>query len=150
MSTSSVSNTTSYWITPTSTDTSTSSSSSNTSIDFQSFLELLAAELQYQDPQDPVSSTEYVSQMASFNSLSQLQTITNSLDATQAYDLIGKSVTYGTTDSTGTVTYSTGTVDSVTLKNNVPYLNIGSLQVELSAVNTVASSTASTGSTTSA
>lgn len=150
MSTTSVSNNTSYFITPTSTDASSTSSTSSTGsseINFQSFLELLTAELQYQDPQDPVSSTEYVSQMASFSSLSQLESITNSVDASQAYDLIGKSVTYQTTDATGAATYETGTVDSVTLKNNVPYLNIGSLQVELSSVTTVASSTTTASST---
>lgn len=135
---STVANTTSYWITPTSTDSSSTSSTSKSEIDFQAFLELLAAELQYQDPQDPVSSTEYVSQMASFSSLSQLQSITNSVDASQAYDLIGKTVVYATTDSTGATSYATGSVDSVTLKNGVPYLNIGTTQVELSAVTTVA------------
>lgn len=144
MSTSPVSSSTSYWITPTSTNTD---SSSNSSIDFQSFLELLAAELKYQDPQDPVSSTEYVSQMASFTSLNQLQSITNSVDASQAYSLIGKSVTYGTTDSSGATTYATGTVDSVTLKNGVPYLNIGSTQVELGSVSTVADSISTTSTT---
>lgn len=146
MSTSAVSDSTSYWKKPTSTDSSSSSSSgtSNNSIDFQAFLEILATELQYQDPQDPVSSTEYVSQMASFAALNQVQTITNSVDATQAYDLIGKAVIYQTTDDAGTTSYNTGTVSSVTLKNNIPYLNIGNQQVKLSDVVTVGKNTTNT------
>lgn len=143
MSTSSVSSTTTYWKTPTTTTTDSSGTTGAGSLDFESFVELLAAELKYQDPQDPVSSTEYVAQMAQFASLDKLNTIGNSMDAYQAYSLIGKSVTYETTDSSGSTTKATGTVDSVTIKNSTPYLNIGSTQIELSSVVSVSDSTTS-------
>ena len=143
MSSTSVSSSTTYWVAPTSTTTSTSSTDNSTFGDFQSFLQLLATELQYQDPEDPVDSTEYVSQMAQFTSLNQLQTITNSVNAAQAYDLIGKTVTYTTTDASGNTVSSSGTVDSVTISSSVPYLNVGGTKIELSSVTEVTSSTTS-------
>lgn len=39
--------------------------------DFDSFLTLLTAELQNQDPLDPIDSTEFVSQLASFSTVEQ-------------------------------------------------------------------------------
>lgn len=123
---SSVSSTTTYWIEPSTTSSSTTSSSNSTFGDFQSFLELLSTELQYQDPQDPVDSTEYVSQLAQFTTLNQTQSILNSVDAVQAYDLIGKTVMYSSTDSSGNTTSGSGTVSYVTLSGGIPYLNISS------------------------
>lgn len=120
------------------TTTSTSSSSSTDSIDFDSFVQLLATELQYQDPTDPVDSTEYVAQMASFASLDKLDTIGNSMDSYEAYSMIGKTVTYTTTDSSGNSTTASGTVDYVTVSDGTPYLNIDGTSVELSSVTKVA------------
>lgn len=142
MSVSGVSDSTEYWKKPTSTETD--KTKSNSAMDFQSFLQILATELQYQDPQNPVDASEYVSQMASFASLNQVQTITNSIDANQAYSLIGKSVIYKTTDDAGNQGYATGSVGAVTIKNNVPYLNIGNTQVKLSDVVTVGGSATNT------
>ncbi|MCM0760631.1 hypothetical protein M7775_18950 [Sporomusa sphaeroides DSM 2875] len=136
MSINSVSGSTAYWSAPTS--TSTSSTDNSTFGDFQSFLQLLATELQYQDPEDPVDSTEYVSQMAQFTSLNQLQTISNSVDAAQAYDLIGKTVTYTALNASGNTVSTTGKVDSVTISGGTPYLNIGGTKVAISAVTEVA------------
>ncbi len=143
MSTNSVSGSTTYWQTPTS--TTTESTSTSTFGDFQSFLQLMATELQYQDPEDPIDSTEYVSQMAQFTSLNQLQTITNSVDAAQAYDLIGKKVSYTTTDSSGNTVSSSGTVDSVTISSSVPYLNIGGTKVAIGSVTEVANASSTDG-----
>lgn len=126
------------------TTTSSSSSSATSSIDFDSFVQLLATELQYQDPTNPVDSTEYVAQMASFASLDKLNTIGNSMDAYEAYSLIGKTVTYTTTDSSGNSTTSSGTVDYVTVSDSTPYLNIDGTSVELSSVTKVADSDSTT------
>lgn len=124
----------SWYVAPSTTTTSTTSSTNNNLSDFDSFVQLLATELQYQDPTDPVSSTEYVSQMAQMSSLQQLQTIGAGIDAYTAYSMIGKTATYETTDSSGATTTGTGTVQSVTTKNSKTYLNIGGTQVELAAV----------------
>ncbi|MDR3562180.1 MAG: flagellar hook capping FlgD N-terminal domain-containing protein [Negativicutes bacterium] len=139
---SSVSGTSNYWKTPTSTAT-TSSTGTNDLTDFQSFLQLMATELQNQDPTNPVSNTEYVSQMAQMTSLQQLQSIGVDIAAQTGYSLIGKSVTYTTTDSSGASTSSTGTVSSVTVKDSTVYLTVGSDSVLLSAVTQVGSDSSS-------
>lgn len=49
----------------------------------QMFLQLLVAQLQNQDPTNPVDSTQYVSQLAQFSELEQLVAIRGDLDKTQ-------------------------------------------------------------------
>src|SRR5579875_211762 len=44
------------------------------------FLKLLVAQLQYQDPLQPMDSTQFVTQLAQFQSLSELQAIQADLD----------------------------------------------------------------------
>jgi flagellar basal-body rod modification protein FlgD len=144
MSTSSV--TDSYWITPSTTTDSTSSSSStssSTSLDFESLLQLLTTELQYQDPLDPVSNTEYVSQMAQMSSLERLNELVTGMDSTRAYSMLGKEVTYQTTDTTGATSTASGTVESVITKNGTTYLTVDGTLVELGSVLAVSNGTTS-------
>lgn len=66
------------------------------------FLTLLMAQLQYQDPLNPMEGTEFTSQLAQFSSLEQLTTINENLECLQLYqaslnnaqavDFIGKTV----------------------------------------------------------
>lgn len=121
-----------YWKNPSSVDNS--KKTGNNLSDFDSFVKLLATELQYQDPSEPVSNTEYVSQMAQINSLQQLQTIGNSMASSQAYSMIGKEVSYQITDSTGAAELQTGTVQSVISKDGKPYLNINNQLISTDSV----------------
>lgn len=67
------------------------------------FLTLLVAQLQAQDPLNPMESTEFTAQLAQFSSLEQLQNINTGLDnmavsqeslnSLQMIDFIGKDVT---------------------------------------------------------
>lgn len=138
-----VSGVTSSTSTTSSSSTTSTSSTSNSDLDFEDWINLLATELQYQDPSDPVSSTEYVSQMAQLSSLSQMENIYSAVNNVQAYDLIGKTVTYTTTDSSGNSTTASGTVSSVAISDGTAYLVIDGTKVELSAVTSVADSSSS-------
>lgn len=64
--------------TTTTTTTSTSSASSGSSLtsDFDTFIKLLTAQAQYQDPLEPLDGTEYASQLAEFSMVEQ-QVLTN-------------------------------------------------------------------------
>ena len=66
------------------------------------FLNLLVAQLQHQDPLNPLEGTEFTAQLAQFTSLEQLNNINSNLESLQEYqastknaqavDLIGKTV----------------------------------------------------------
>ncbi len=142
MSTSSVSSTSNNFFV-----SSSSTSTTNSSIDFDSFLKILSAELKYQDPSDPVSNTEYVSQMAQLSSLSQLENVYAASSNSAAFGMIGKEVAYQTTDSSGKTTDASGTVKSVFTSNGTTYLNVDGTAVPLKNIVEVADSSSSTTST---
>jgi len=56
------------------------------------FLNLLVTQLQYQDPLNPSSDTEFIAQMAQFSSLEQMQNLNDSFSTYKAYSLVGKNV----------------------------------------------------------
>ncbi|MEO1532985.1 MAG: flagellar hook capping FlgD N-terminal domain-containing protein, partial [Pseudomonadota bacterium] len=59
----------------------TASERSTAASDFESFLTLLTAQLQNQDPLQPIDSTEFVAQLASFSTVEQLIGTNERLDA---------------------------------------------------------------------
>ncbi|MCT7377557.1 flagellar hook assembly protein FlgD [Chelativorans salis] len=84
-------------------------------VDYQSFLKLLVAEMKNQDPTSPMESTDYVAQLASFSQVEQSVQINDKLEQilaaaslSQASGLVGREIT----SSDGTVT---GTVSEVKL-----------------------------------
>jgi flagellar basal-body rod modification protein FlgD len=54
--------------------------SSPDNVDENQFLQLLVAQIQYQDPTNPTDSTAFVTQLAQFSSLEQLVGIHGDLD----------------------------------------------------------------------
>ena len=64
-------------------------------LDKNSFLKLLVTQLAKQDPTNPMNDREFISQMAQFSSLEQMNNVANSMNklrASQANQLIGKMV----------------------------------------------------------
>ena len=71
-----------------------------TTVDYQSFLKLLVAQMKNQDPTNPMDSTQYVAQLAAFSQVEQSVQINSKLDQmlqasalAQADSLIGRTVT---------------------------------------------------------
>lgn len=107
------------------TNTSTSSSSSSaaassTTIDYNAFLQLLVAQLQNQDPTNPMDSTAYLSQLASFSQVEQQVNTNSKLDALltssalqTADSAIGKKLTSADGNVSGTVSSVQLTSDGV-------------------------------------
>ena len=95
----------------------------NSSVDKEQFLQLLVAQMQYQDPLQPTDNTQYVSQLATFSELEQMQNMAKSTDMARAQSLVGKNVTVNSTNSvTGVTTEVTGKVESVISKSSGSYV----------------------------
>ena len=95
------------------------------SMDKDAFLQLLVAQMKYQDPLEPTSNTEYVAQLATFSELEAMTNLNESMSVSRASELVGKKVTIQTTSATtGEITEAQGTVDYVLVENNKAYLVI--------------------------
>lgn len=87
-------------------------------LDYDSFLQLLCAEMQYQDPLEPTSNTEYVAQLATFSqleaTLSMTDKMTDSLSAQRnnmANGIVGKYVIVK--DAESPTSHASGIVDYI-------------------------------------
>jgi flagellar basal-body rod modification protein FlgD len=56
------------------------------------FLNLLAAQMQYQNPLEPMSDTAFIAQLAQFSSLEQMEAMSSAMLAMQSYNMVGKLV----------------------------------------------------------
>ena len=101
------------------------SSKSNSSLDKDAFLQLLAAEMRYQDPLEPTSNTEYMSQLAQFSTVEQLENLNGTFMTNQAMNLAGKYVILNVPDSAGNISQVSGLVDYVTIREGEAYFSIG-------------------------
>lgn len=107
-------------------------------MDKDAFLQLLVAQMKYQDPLEPTSNTEYISQFATFSSLEQMQNMSATLELSRASTLVGQTVLMKVTDSTGKTTQVQGNVDFVVYENNKAYLSIAGELYSMEDLDTVA------------
>lgn len=104
---------------------STQKKTTNDSLDKQAFLQLLVAQMQYQDPLEPMDNTEYVSQLATFSELEAMNNLNDSMTLQRASQMVGQNVIMRTTSSTTGETYMTqGVVDYVVYESGKAYLAI--------------------------
>jgi flagellar basal-body rod modification protein FlgD len=113
------------------------SSSQGGQLDKNAFLNLLVAQLKYQDPSSPVDSSQFMSQTAQFQQVESL----DSLSATQtqllstqqmlsAASMVGKTVSFPDSDGTD----ATGVVTAARFSSDGPVLRVGDKDVPLSSV----------------
>jgi len=113
---------------------------SNGDLGKDQFLTLLVTQLQYQDPLNPASDTEFVAQMAQFSALEQMQNLNTTFNVSQAHSLIDKYVEgVVTNSSTGESKAMGGIVKGVKIVNGEPFLVIGKSLMKVSDVDTVVS-----------
>ncbi len=123
--------------TPATGDVASSQSSGMASLlDPNTFLNLLVDELKYQNPLDPTSSSDCMSQIAQLSQVEQLQSVSSASQMGEAAGLIGKTVTAN--DESGNAI--TGVVTGVTNGTSGPLLNVGNNTVSLTDVEQIGSS----------
>jgi flagellar basal-body rod modification protein FlgD len=144
--------TTSLPASSTGSSTSSTANTDRTQLSADAFLQLLVAQLKYQDPSKPVDTASLMSQTATINQIQTMQQLSDASTAqlkaqqTQtATNLIGKTVTYL---DTGGAAHS-GYVTAASLSGTSPTVRIGNIDVELASITQVVGGTApTTGSTT--
>ena len=110
------------------------------SVDSDMFLTLLVAEMQNQDPLEPTSNTEWVSQYATFTQVEQMTEMGESMDLLRANSMIGKEVVMKvTSESTGETSYKRGMVDYVTVEDGEALLVIDEEKYSIGDLDSVAS-----------
>ncbi len=102
----------------------TSAASSAEALDYDSFLRLFVAQLQNQDPMNPMEGTEYTAQLAQFSSLEQaiksnekLDGLMSQLSLSQANALIGRTAT----NADGSIS---GVIETVTILSDGSVANL--------------------------
>jgi flagellar basal-body rod modification protein FlgD len=118
-------------------DSATSSSSTTSAtptsslaskgVDYNTFLQLMIAEMKYQDPTNPTDTSQYMSQFAQFSSVEQGIQTNNKLDSllssqalAQADSLIGRTATSPDGSISGkiaSITVSSGGATTATLSD---------------------------------
>lgn len=100
----------------------------------EEFLQLIIAQLRNQNPLNPMSDTDFIAQMAQFDTLTQIRKVNDALVAlqrlselTQASSLLGRTVT--AVDQSGQQV--TGTVSHVKVVDGVPMLDVGGKTVDI-------------------
>ncbi len=102
------------------------------------FLNLLVTQLRYQDPLKPVDDKEFIGQMAQFSALEQMQNMNGNLSQSQAFSLIGKSVTANIADATtGQTQLVEGDVTSVKVTQGKVYVVVNGKDVPVEKITDV-------------
>jgi flagellar basal-body rod modification protein FlgD len=120
---------------------SSSSSSSNSLTSANSFLALLIAQLQNQDPLDAMSTSDFMNELSALTTTQQMTnmstTVQNSMtniNNLYATALIGKNIQYTASDNST----QSATVSQVTISNGTPSLVLGNgSTINLSSVTSV-------------
>ena len=121
--------------------------------DKEMFLQLLVAQLRYQDPSNPADTSQFMSQSAQFTALEKMQDVadqTAALLSAQvsfgASGMVGKHVTY--LDGDGNSVH--GDVQSVAFDANGPMLLVDGAHVSLGQIQSVGADSTTSSSTATA
>ncbi|HEX2924166.1 MAG TPA: flagellar hook capping FlgD N-terminal domain-containing protein [Chloroflexota bacterium] len=130
-------------VTGTSSTSTTSSSTSIGELGKDDFLRLLLAQMQNQDPLNPMDDTAFMTQLVQFSTLESMQhmdehisTLLSVEQLSQAESMVGKQVS-GTVTTDGTTETIEGVVDSVKMVDGSPVLVMGDKSLKLSDVTKV-------------
>jgi len=110
------------------------------------FLNLLITELRYQNPLEPMKDREFISQMATFSSLEQMQNLNTSFNGLadtinnciipnlmlqQSSSMIGREISYLNPEDVEGEEVFTGTVESVVIRKGTPYCIVNGQEISM-------------------
>ncbi|MDR1193696.1 MAG: hypothetical protein LBK98_05965 [Peptococcaceae bacterium] len=106
----------------------------NSSVDPMDFLNLMIAQMKNQDFMNPMDDTQFVTQMAQFSTMRQMQDLAEYSKTNYAMSLIGKTVTATRFTVGGALDTATGPVQKVSLVDNEYVLYIAGKKYTLSQI----------------
>ena len=112
---------------------------SSTSLDMDSFLQLMAMQLQNQDPMNPSDQDNYMMQLAQMAVVETMTSMMETSITTYAASMVGKEVTAADIDAQGNITTTVGTVTCVALYQGEPVIYINDKAYSLSQIMAVGS-----------
>lgn len=101
------------------------------------FLKILIAQLQNQDPMQPMQDRDFIAQMAQFSSVEQMMSMSNEIQLLRqsmgiSSDLIGKSVSWYEMNSSGTgIVTASGVVEAITFNEGKQFAIVGSKMISI-------------------
>lgn len=111
-------------------------------VNSETFLSLLVAEMTNQDPMEPTSNTEFVTQMAQFTALNYNKDAAQYSKSNYASSLVGKTVTAQKMDGQDLVT-KTGVVESVMKSGDTYTVKIDGVSFDISKVTSISETNSS-------
>lgn len=122
------------------TDQAAKKQQQGSNLGYDQFLQLLCAEMQYQDPLEPTNNTDYVAQLATFSELEATLSQTTTQQSNLANNLVGQEVVIKDVAANGSVNYISGKVDYVMYQDGDIYLSVNDGLYTLDKLDTVADS----------
>ena len=123
------------WVSSVAAGSSTSSTSGVQTITGEDFMSLLITQMSNQDPMNPMSNEDMSAQLAQFASLDELETMNTTMadqltssSLSFASSLIGSPILAINSKTKNTVE---GVVESVSITDSVPYINVGGAKVSI-------------------
>jgi flagellar basal-body rod modification protein FlgD len=113
-------------------------STTPTGYDKDAFMQILVAQMKYQDPLEPTSNTEYISQYATFSQVEQLSNMANAMSLSRASEMVGKTVIISQTNAeNGMTSEIQGVVDFVTYSGSKAYVNVDGVAYDVENVTSI-------------
>jgi len=100
----------------------------------QDFIRLMVAQLQNQDMMNPMDNTEFISQMATFSSLTAMNNIVDQTMTAYAVSLLGKEVIVAEFNNMGQTERHEGVVTGISLFEGAPRIFIGDRSFDLRSI----------------
>ena len=98
------------------------------------FLQLLVTQMQNQNPLEPASDTEWISQLANFSSLEAMQNMGDTMNGMSAMSMVGKYVDIVSKTDSGNNVKEQGYVDYVNVKDGKIQVSVNGKMYDSSTV----------------